>query len=51
MRFTMPITSKGAERSAFRSEPRKATATPSCSVTGGGTAYGINPQGGGHEPV
>lgn len=46
MRFMMPTTSKDAERSVSRCEPRKAMATQSCMVTGG-KAYGINPQGGG----
>lgn len=51
MRFMMPTTSKDAERSVSRCEPRKAMATQSCMVTGGETAYGINPQGGGMNPL
>ena len=51
MKFMMPTTSKDAERSVSRCEPRKAMATQSCMVTGEGAAYGINPQGGGMNPL
>ena len=52
MKFIRPTTRKDAEGSGSRWEPRKAMATQSCMVTGGGgTAYGINPQGGGMNPL
>lgn len=51
MRFMMPTTSKDAERSVSRCEPRKAMATQSCMVTGGGDCLRHQPAGRGYEPA